>query len=123
MEILRITTADIRDGAYIKSAVDVDGHVELDPSLGWVMFASIRVKGHIWVGDDTGIMASDRIEVGEGISGGLGVRADPNSVTGTHLDYNLCRRCGGHIADDIDADICGSCADDLRGDNNYYDET
>ena len=34
-------------------------------------------------------------------------------------DYNLCRRCSAQIID-IDADICGSCADDLRGDD---DET
>ena len=69
MEKLVITAADIKDGQYIKGALEFDGHVEIAENLGWVKFVRIAVKGWLLGGVGTGI------EAGEGIKAGWGIKA------------------------------------------------
>ena len=39
----------------------------------------------------------------------------------TEAQIRKCARCGAVRTDDVDSDICGSCADDLRMEQEAYD--
>ena len=86
METLRITGADIKDGKYIKGAIDFEGHIEIKGNLGWVSFTSIRAKGYIFAEAGTGIKAGEGIEAGEGIKAGEGIEAGTGIKAGWGIE-------------------------------------
>ena len=40
----------------------------------------------------------------------------------TQEEIKICARCGAKRTDDVNSDICGSCADDLRAEEESYSE-
>jgi len=55
MKILRITAKDVKklegndwsDYIGTESVTNFDGHIEIEASLGYVRFSSLKVSGHI----------------------------------------------------------------------------
>ena len=95
MEKLIITSADVKDGAYIKGVLEFEGHVELAEGLGWVKFVSLIAKGYIWAKAGTGIEAGEGIkagtgiEAGEGIKAGTGIEAGEGIKAGANISVRL----------------------------------
>ena len=86
METLKITKADIEAGKYIGTALEFDGHIEFEASLGWLKFLSIKAGGRILAKAGTGIKAGWGIEAGEGIEAGWGIKAGTGIEAGWGIE-------------------------------------
>jgi hypothetical protein len=73
METLKITKEN--KAQYVGTALEFAGHIEIEASLGWLNFISVKATGSIWAKAGSGIEAGSGIKAGEGIEAGSGIKA------------------------------------------------
>ena len=91
---MKLTKKDFKDGEYV-GEIDFtkkyEGSIEIEGSLGWVMFKRLWVSGAIVAERGTGILAGTGISAGWGISAGLGISA------GTGISAKLTLKAGYRV--------------------------
>jgi len=111
LKTLKITAADVdADGNYTGAAdvTDWPGHIVIAEGLGTVLFAtSLRAKGRIVAGADSGIESALDIEAGEGIGVGLGVKAGRNIKAKWSVVAGLDVKSGRDIVSDFGSVVAG----------------
>ena len=78
METYRITKKDLdKNNRYVGKLdlSDLDGNLEADESLGYVLVDRIVAKGYIYFKAGSGIKAGEGIKAGSGIEAGEGIKA------------------------------------------------
>ena len=125
MEILKLTKKDFKETNYYwkeyvgkKDVSDFQGHIDIEGSLGWVKFNSIKATGHIWAEAGTGIEAGWGIKSGTGIKAGWGIEAGEGIEAGWGIKSGLSITCKLSIswAYKLFAGICywKNCSDEEK---------
>ena len=92
MKTLKITQKDLNANNEYIGKMDVtnfNGNIEIDESLGCVLFKSISVTGYLWARAGSGIKAGWGIKAGSGIKAGLGIEAGSGIKAGLSITCRL----------------------------------
>jgi len=104
MKILTLTSADFRDGQYVKNSglLNFDGHVEIAANLGVIRLNKILVKGRLVIKEGT------FLETDWSITAGGSIVSDGSIKSGGFIDSGRELTAGGSILAEWYIDSVGS---------------